>query len=156
MQVVQWGEHTSLYNGLLRVDSYTLFFQCLFLLIGVFIILCSVEYVSKHLIHQGEYYALILLAVLGTIAMSASTELLTAYISLELMSFTFYTMVAYDRYNPKSNEAGLKYILVGAFSSAILLFGISMLYGVVGVTRFSDIADEIQFIQQIDGVSPSL
>ena len=154
--VVQWGEHTSLYNGLLRVDSYTLFFQCLFLLMGAFIILCSVEYVSKHLTHQGEYYGLILLAVLGMIAMSAATELLTAYISLELMSFAFYTMVAYDRDNPKSNEAGLKYILVGAFSSAILLFGISMLYGVVGVTKFSDIADEIQFLQQIDGVSPSL
>ena len=84
--VVQWGEHTSLYNGLLRVDSYTLFFQCLFLLMGAFIILCSVEYVSKHLTHQGEYYGLILLAVLGMIAMSAATELLTAYISLELMS----------------------------------------------------------------------
>ena len=154
--VVQWGEDTSLYNGLIRVDSYTLFFQSLFLIMGAFIILSSVDYVSKHLTHQGEYYGLILLAVLGMIAMSAATELLTAYISLELMSFTFYTMVSYSRYNPKSNETGVKYILIGAFSSAILLFGISMLYGVVGVTRYEEIAQQLTTLQGIGDVSPAL
>ena len=154
--VVQWGEDTALYNGLIAVDSYTLFFQSFFLVIGAVIILSSIDYVSKHLTNPGEYYGLILLAVLAMIAMSAARELLTAYISLELMSFSFYILASYARDNPKSNEAGIKYILVGAFSSAILLFGLSMLYGVLGVTRFEDIELQLHILQSGGDVSPAL
>ena len=135
-----WGEDQVLYGGLVTVDSYALFFKSFFLILGIFIILSSIDYVGKYLSHPGEYYGIVLFAVLAMNVMAASQELLTAYIALELMSFSFYIMASYARDNPKSNEAGIKYILVGAFSSAILLFGVSMLYSTIGVTRFADIS----------------
>ena len=135
-----WGENEEMYGGLIKVDSYALFFKSFFILLGIFIILSSVDYVGKHLSHPGEYYGLILFSVLAMNVMAASREILTAYVALELMSFSFYIMVSYARYNPRSNEAGIKYILIGAFSSAILLFGISMLYSTIGVTHFADIS----------------
>ncbi len=154
--LVQWGEDVALYKGLVVIDSYTLFFQTFFLVLGAVIILSSMEYLTKHLAYPGEYYALVLLSILAMTAMAASRELLTAYISLELMSFCFYTMASYGRDNPKSNEAGVKYILIGAFSSAILLFGLSMLYGVLGVTSYADIAAQLELLQGAEGVSPAL
>ena len=126
-------------GGLVRADSYALFFKSFFFILGIVVILSSVDYVRKYLKSPGEYYGIVLLSVLAMNALSASAELLTVYIALELMSFCFYIMASYARDNPKSNEAGIKYILIGAFSSAILLFGISMLYTVVGETRFEDI-----------------
>ena len=154
--LVQWGVDTALYNGLVVIDSYTLFFQTFFLVLGAVIILGSMEYLNKHLAYPGEYYALVILSILAMTAMAASRELLTAYISLELMSFCFYIMASYARDNPKSNEAGIKYILIGSFSSAILLFGLSMLYGVLGVTSYADIAAQLELLQGADGVSPAL
>ena len=150
-----WGEDTSLYGGLVKVDSYALFFKCFFFILGIFIILSSVDYVSKYLSHPGEYYGIVLFSLLAMNVMTASQELLTAYIALELMSFSFYILVSYARDNPKSNEAGIKYVLIGAFSSAILLFGISMLYATPGFpsTRFDDI---FAFLTTASDVSPTL
>ena len=101
--------------------------------------LSSVEYVKRHLQHPGEYYGILLFTVLAMMLMASSRELLTAYISLELLSFGLYVLVSFDRYNPKSNEAGTKYILLGAFSSALMLYGISQIYGLLGTTRFEEI-----------------
>ena len=135
-----WGEDKALYGGLVSVDAYSLFFKSFFFVLGIFVILISMGYLGKYLGSPGEYYGIVLLSLLAMSVMAASAELLTAYIALELMSFSFYVMVAYARDNPKSNEAGIKYILIGAFSSAILLFGVSMLYSTVGVTRFAEIS----------------
>ena len=148
-----WGKDVTLYNGLFLADSYALFFKAFFFVLGLFVILSSMDYLGKHLSHPGEYYGIVLLAILAMNVMAAAGELLTAYIALELMSFSFYTMVSYARDNPKSNEAGVKYILIGAFSSAILLYGISMLYSTVGVTRFEDIRLALEGAQE---VSPAL
>ena len=134
-----WDEDKVLYGGLVKADSYALFFKSFFLVLGIFIILSSVDYVRKYLSNPGEFYGIVLFSILAMNVMAASGELLTAYISLELMSFSFYIMVSYARDNAKSNEAGIKYILIGAFSSAILLFGVSMLYSTIGVTHFADI-----------------
>ena len=137
--VTLWGEDTPLYGGLVKADSYALFFKCFFFILGIFIILSSVDYVNKYLSHPGEYYGIVLFSILAMNILAASQELLTAYIALELMSFSFYILASYARDNPKSNEAGIKYVLIGAFSSAILLFGISMLYTTVLDTRFDEI-----------------
>ena len=135
-----WGEDAILYGGLVHVDAYALFFKSFFFVLGIIVILISMEYVQKRLSHPGEYFGIVLFSVLAMNVMAASAELLSAYIALELMSFSFYILVSFARDNPKSNEAGLKYILIGAFSSAILLFGISMLYSTIGVTHFADIS----------------
>jgi len=137
------GEEQLLYGGLVRADAYSLYFKVLFLVLGGVFILSSADYVKKQLESPGEFYAIVLLAILAMIILASAVELLTAYIALELMSFSFYTMVAYARNNPKSNEAGVKYILIGAFSSAILLYGISLLYTAIGVTRFGEIEAEL-------------
>ena len=151
--ILLWGEDVSLYGGLIKVDPYSLFFKSFFLILGIFIILGSVDYVRKYLSHPGEYYGIVLFSILAMNILAASQELLTAYIALELMSFCFYIMVSHSTGNPKSNEAGIKYILIGAFSSAILLFGISMIYSTIGVTYFSDIS---AVLSNAEDLSPAL
>ncbi len=148
-----WGENRTLYDGLLAVDDYSLFFKVFFLGIGIFIVFASIDYVNQFLENPGEFYGLLLLSILGMNVMAQSRELLTAYISLELLSFSLYVLASHARSSPRSNEAGLKYILIGAFSSAILLYGISMVYGTLGVTRFDDISAALAVV---NGVSPSL
>jgi len=134
-----WGKELTLYGGLFHVDSYSLFFKAFFLLVGVFIILSSMGFVKKHLSHPGEYYGIILFSILGMQVMAAAAELLTAYISLELLSFSLYILVSFARDDLKSNEAGVKYIIIGAFSSAILLYGLSLVYTGLGTTKFVEI-----------------
>ena len=138
-----WNEDDTLYEGIILIDGYSLFFKGFFLVLGVVVVLTSVDYVRRHLEHAGEYYGILLFTVVAMMLLAASGELLTAYISLELLSFGLYVLVSYDRYNPKSNEAGTKYILLGAFSSALLLFGISQIYGLLGTTRFDGISEAL-------------
>lgn len=135
-----WGVDGDLYGGAIRMDGYALFFKALFIAMGFVAVLLSADYVDRHLDHPGEYYGILIFTVAGMMLMASSGELLTAYISLELLSFGLYALVAYDRYNPKSNEGAVKYILLGAFSSALLLYGISQIYGTLGTTRFDEIA----------------
>jgi len=148
-----WGEEETLYDGLLAVDAYSLFFKIFFLGLGIFIILSSMDYVKKQLTSRGEFYGLILFSILGMNIMAQSRELLTAYISLELLSFCLYVLAAYARNEAKSNEAGLKYIIIGAFSSAVLLYGISMVYSTLGVTQYDSISAALT---NVGDVSPAL
>ena len=131
-----WDRQDRLYDGIYMVDRYALVFKGLFLAIGVLVVLMSVEYVGRKMRHPGEYYALIVFSVLGAVMMAASGELLTAYISLELLSFSLYILASMARGDKRSAEAGTKYIILGALSSAILLYGISILYPTLGTTDF--------------------
>ncbi len=134
-----WVDDTTDFAGLVDVDDYTTLFRVFFGLIGVFACLASARYVKDQLLHAGEYYAFVLLAVVGANGMAAASELLTAYISLELLSFSLYVLTSYAKFDLRSNEGGLKYMLLGAFSSALLLYGIGMIYGATGSTHFSEI-----------------
>ena len=134
-----WGRDEQLYDGLFLIDDFSLFFKGFFLVLGVLVVLVSVEYVRKHLSRPGEYYGILLFSVLAMMMMAASGELLTAYISLELLSFSLYVLVSYGRHGLKPSEAGVKYILLGAFASALLLYGISQVYGILGTTRYDEI-----------------
>ena len=138
-----WNKDDSLYGGIVLIDGYALFFKAFFLVLGAVVVLTSLDYVRRHLAHAGEYYGILLFTVVAMMMLAMSGELLTAYISLELLSFGLYVLVSYDRYNPKSNEGGTKYILLGAFSSALLLFGISQVYGLLGTTRFDGISQAL-------------
>ena len=148
-----WGVNDSLYDGVIRIDGYALFFKAFFIALGGVVILVSVDFVRRNLDHPGEYYGILLFTVVAMMLLAASGELLTAYISLELLSFGLYVLVAYDRYNAKSNEGATKYILLGAFSSALLLFGISQVYGLLGTTRFDEIS---RALASADALSPGL
>ena len=151
--VFLWNKTDGLYcdgdtlvDCIYRIDDYALFFKALFLVLGTLVVLTSVDFAGRYLEHPGEYYALLIFSLLAMILMAASGELLTAYISLELLSFSLYVMVSLTRENPKSNEAGVKYILLGAFSSALLLYGIALVYISLGDTHFDTIAASLENI----------
>ena len=133
-------EHQALYDGLFFIDRFAVFFKVFLLAVGGFMVLASMDYVRKNLSSPGEFYGILLFSIMAMMAMTAAGELLTAYIALELFSFSLYILAGYAVGRPKSIEAGIKYILVGAFSSAILLYGISMIYGAMGTTYFEGIA----------------
>jgi len=151
--VMLWDEEELLYDGLLAVDAFALFFKIFFMGLGVFIILSSMDFVKNKLDHQGEFYGILLFSILGMNIMAQSRELLTAYIALELLSFSLYVLAAYAKGDARSNESALKYIIIGAVSSAILLYGVSMVYSTVGVTKFDDIASALALAAE---VSPAL
>jgi NADH-quinone oxidoreductase subunit N len=135
-----WLNKESDFAGLLYIDDYTTFFRVFFTAVTATVALASAHFVQARLRHPGEYYGLLVLSTIGAIYMAAARELLTAYISLELLSFSLYILVSYAKFDARSNEGGMKYMLLGAFSSALFLYGLSLIYGSAGSTFYDDIA----------------
>ena len=138
-----WIDVESNFAGIVSVDNYTTYFRVFFMAIAAVVCLASGRYVEHRLRHPGEYYGLIILSTIGAIGMAAAQELMTAYLSLELLSFSLYILVSYAKFDKRSNEAGLKYLILGAFSSAMFLYGMSLIYGVTGTTYYSGISDAL-------------
>ena len=134
-------EQRVLYDQLILVDRYALLFKALFTATGFAVVLMSVDYVGRKMRHPGEFYAMIVFAVLGATLMAETGELLTAFISIELLSFSLYVLVGLSRGDGRSAEASTKYILLGAISSGIMLYGISLLYGALGTTVFERMSE---------------
>ena len=130
----------SLFEGMFVHDGFTVFFTLLFCGIGAVSVLLSWDYVKRMRINQAEYYALMLSATLGMIVMAASNDLITIFLGLELMSLALYVMVGFRRSRLESNEAAMKYFLLGAFASGFLLYGIALLYGATGTTNLPRMA----------------
>jgi len=152
--IAMWGGSSQLiFNDMLVVDNFALFFKLLFLVIAALVMLASTDYVSKLSRFQGEYYALVLLAALGMMLMAATTELISIYIALELTSISLYALVGFLK-DPKSTEASLKYLLLGAVASAVLLFGMALVFGFTGQTQLGEIAQSIQGMS-LEGVMSS-
>ncbi|MBA7622723.1 NAD(P)H-quinone oxidoreductase subunit 2 [subsurface metagenome] len=137
------GSSQAIFNNMLAVDNFALFFKLLFLGIAALVILASTDYVSKFARFQGEYYALVLLSALGMMLMAATAELISIYVALELTSISLYVLVGFLK-NPKSTEASLKYLLLGAVASAVLLYGMALVFGFTGKTQLGEIAQVIQ------------
>ena len=129
-------ESEILYDHLLYVDKYSLLFKTLAVGIGASVVLISAGYVYQRIHHPGEFYSLVVFAVLGAALMASAVELLTAYIAVELLTFCLYVLVGLSRGDRRSGEATVKYILLGAISSAVMLFGIALLFGATGQTVF--------------------
>jgi NADH-quinone oxidoreductase subunit N len=126
-------------HAMLRIDPYSSFAIVAIAIGALLSVALSVSYLPALHIDHGEYYALLLLSVLGMFVMVASVDLMSVFMGLELMSVPIYVLVGFDRRKLRSNEAGLKYFLVGAFASAILLYGMALLYGATGATSFAGI-----------------
>ncbi len=137
------GSFPSIFNNMLAVDNFALFFKLVFLTIAFLIILASTDYVPRFAHFQGEYYALILLSTLGMMLMAATTDLISIYLSLELTSLSLYALVGFLK-DQKSTEAALKYLLLGAIASAILLYGMALIFGFTGKTQLGEIARAVQ------------
>jgi len=132
------------FQGALTVDGLALFFNWIFLAASLLVAVVSYRYLETEGEHHGEYYGLILLANCGMFFLATGTDLVTLFVGLELMALCFYVLVGFLRGERRSNEAAMKYLLLGAFSSGFLLYGFSVMYGLAGSTRLRDIALAIQ------------
>ena len=122
------------------VDGFAIFFKLLFVMAAAVTVLLSHRYLSLEGGHAGEYYFLVLCATVGMMIMASGIDLVTLFIGLETMAVCFYILAGFLRPNRRSNEAAVKYFLLGAFSLALLLYGMSLLYGLTGSTELRAIA----------------
>ena len=136
----QMTSRVSAFSDLVIIDPYAGFWKLLLYVVTGLTVLLSLVYLKSERLHVGEYYGFILLALSGMMVMVSAADLLTIYLGTELMSLSLYVLAGLKRSEPKSLEASAKYFVLGAFSSGILLYGISLLFGVAGSTRLPDIA----------------
>ncbi len=134
------GKGLPLYQGLYIIDPFSNFFKMIIYIAAIITVLFSLPYLDREDIHIGEYYAFILFSTVGMMVMVSAGDLITLFLGIELMSLCFYVMVGLKRGSHRSVEASFKYFLLGAFSAAIFLFGISFLYGATGTETISGIA----------------
>jgi len=126
------------------VDGFLIFFAALFLVATALVILLSVKYLEMEREQEGEYYALLLFACVGMMLMASGTDLIVMFLGLETMALSFYVLTGFLRREKRSNEAALKYVLLGAFSSGILAYGFSLLYGLSASTNISAIRGALE------------
>ncbi len=129
---------------MVSIDNFTTFFRFMFIGVGIMLVIGGWEYVDKHVNHPAEFYALLLLSTVGAIFMASARDLLIAYLGIEVLSFSLYIAVSLGKNDNRAGEAGLKYVLLGGVASAMLLYGLSLLYGVAGSTQYGDIAGALQ------------
>lgn len=141
-----------LWGGVMVLDRLGLIFKAIFLLGVVVAAVGSVDFAAQRFRHVGEYYGLLLFSALGMMLMASAGDLLTLYLGLELATLSLYVLTSYAKASPRSGEAGLKYIILGATSSAIYLYGASLIYGTVGTTLFPGIAQSLAW----SGFGPGL
>ncbi|AGG06478.1 NADH-ubiquinone oxidoreductase chain N [Dehalococcoides mccartyi] len=142
--VLNWNNPPELaFGGMWALDGYASFFRILFISLSGLVIMASIDYVNKFRRFQGEYYALVLLALLGMIMMASTTNLITMYLSLELAGLAFYVLVGFLK-DQHSTESALKYLLLGGVASAMLVFGLVLIYGFSGETNLGSILNYIQ------------
>jgi NADH-quinone oxidoreductase subunit N len=134
------GVTGALFNNMFVVDRLALFFKILIVGATALVVLASVDYVRRFRFFKGEYYFLVLMSALGMMFMASANDLLSLFITLEFSTFGFYVLVAYLREDAASNEAGLKFFILGVFVAGLLAYGISLVYGETGKLVFSDIA----------------
>ena len=127
------------FYGMVRIDGFALIFKSIFLISAALAIAISTRYLDIEGEQHGEYYALVLFATVGMMFLACGFDLISLYISLELMALTFYILVAFTKREKRSNEAAMKYFLLGAFSSGVLLYGMSLLFGIAGSTNLAEI-----------------
>jgi NADH-quinone oxidoreductase subunit N len=134
------GQHTTIARGMIAVDGFGAFFKFLFLIASALTILMSPRYLEVEGARPGTYYFLILCATLGMLFMASGIDLVTIFIGLETMAIAFYILAGFIKPNRRSNEAAVKYFLLGCFSLGLLLYGMSILYGLTGTTNLRAIA----------------
>ncbi len=144
------GKGKMAFGSMISVDVYSIFFYLVFVVIGTLTILSSISYVKTIGIHSGEYYALILFAMIGMMLMASSTNLVMLFVSLEMMSIPIYIMAGFLRNEERSIEASLKYFLLGAFASGFFLYGLSLVYASTGSTSYHAIADFLAKTERLE------
>ena len=142
----------SMFDGRYVVDDFSLVLKALFLLTAYVVVLISQTELEEGGYYQGEYYVLLLCSVLGMVMMASSRDLVSVFIALELLSIPAYMLAAWRKRDTLSNEAGVKYYLLGVFASAVLLYGMSLLYGSTGTTKLVDIGAALASEPKLFGI----
>jgi len=138
--VALWGREAVLFGGIYTVDPFAFFFKVAAVVSTGLVVLSAIEFMRERTPYRSEFYSLLLFATLGIGLIAAATDLILIYLAIELVSITSYILTGYLREDPKSNEAAIKYFLYGAVASAVMLYGMSLLYGATGSTNLSEIA----------------
>ena len=133
-----------MFDGRYVVDRFSLVTKGLFLVAGYVVVLLSTSHVEEGDYWRGEWWFLLLSGVLGMLMMTSSRDLVSVFVALEFLSIPAYMLAAWRKRDPRSNEAGVKYFLLGVFASAVLLYGMSLLYGVTGSTLLADIGARVR------------
>ncbi len=132
------------FGGMFISDGYSIFFKYIFFINLILTVLVSIKYLKIERSEFGEYYVLILFSTVGMMIMASAGDLIVLYLGLELMALSTYVLAGFIRHSTRSNEAALKYFLLGAFSSAIILFGISLIYALSGTTLIYELPEKIE------------
>jgi NADH-quinone oxidoreductase subunit N len=138
------SSHGQTFGGMFISDTYSTYFKLIFMINLVLTVLISLRYIQRQKAEYGEYYSLLLFATSGMMLMASAKDLIILYLGLELMALSTYILAGIKRHDIKSNEAAIKYFLLGAFSSAILLYGISLIYGMTATTDIYKIAEHLK------------
>jgi len=133
------GADRVMFGGAYVIDDFSLVMKAVFLLAGYVVVLLSTNYVAEGDYWENEYYGLLLASVMGMVMMASARDLVSIFVALELLSIPAYLLVAWRKRDLHSTEAGLKYYLMGVFASAVMLYGMSLLYGVTGSTLLSEV-----------------
>jgi NADH-quinone oxidoreductase subunit N len=150
------GDTRSSFGGTYVVDSFAVLFKVFFLVSTLAVLLLSLRYFREGRYYQGEYYFLLLSAVLGMLTISSSRDLLMLFISLELVTAPAWLMAGFRKRDPRSNEAALKFFLIGILSTAVMLYGMSLVYGVSGSLKLGEIANALGEGPQALGIAAVL
>jgi len=137
------GTDRSMFGGAYVVDNYALVLKGFFLVVAYVTILLSSDYLAEGDYDKGEFWFLLLTSVLGMVAMSSARDLITMFVALETISVPTYVLAGWRKHDVRSNEASIKYYLIGVLSSAVMLYGMSLVYGVTGSTLLTDIARQV-------------
>ena len=138
------GKDITGFYGTVVADDFSILFEFIYMSVAILTVFVSRHYIAENEMNFGEYYVLLLTAVSGMMFMTSGLDLLVIFIGLEVMSISSYILVGMKRKVAEANEAALKYLLLGAFSTGFLLYGISLLYGATGSTLLPTIISEIQ------------
>ena len=132
-------EVRTMFDGRYIVDNFSLVMKAVFLLAGYVVVLLSSSHIEQGEYWRGEYWFLLLTSLLGMLMMASSRDLVSIFVALEFLSIPAYMLAAWRKRDPKSNEAGVKYFLLGVFASAVMLYGMSLMYGVANSTLLTEI-----------------
>lgn len=138
--LILWRNNTLIFAGMYAVDTFSLFFKLIGTIAGIIVVLVSIDYLRARTKSQGDFFMLLTFSVLAITMMASSTSLLMIYLSIEFLSYMSYLLAGFLRDDKKSNESAIKYFLYGAVTSAVMLYGLSLLYGVSGSLNLADVA----------------
>jgi len=139
--IKNFSSNRTAFMNMLMVDRFSNFFNLVFIISSILVILASISYLKREDVLKGEYFVLIIFATLGMMLMACGLDLIIIFLGLEIMSISLYILAGFKRDDIKSNESSMKYFLMGAFASGFFLYGIALIYGKIGSTNLVDIAN---------------